>query len=90
VVVLDVMMPYIDGFDVLDAMRRIPGCERLPVIMETANPSRESGRRAVDSGLTYMLAKPLDLAMLVRAVTKTIRQSRAAARAKRGCPGPGT
>ena len=35
-VVLDVMMPYMDGFEVLKTIRREPETENLPVIMLTA------------------------------------------------------
>jgi len=35
-VVLDVMMPYMDGFEVLQNLRRIPSTREIPVIMLTA------------------------------------------------------
>ena len=72
-VVLDIMMPDMNGFALLDIIRETPGIKDVPVLLQTANPSREHGRRAVDSGLTYMLAKPLDVDLLVRAVKGSIR-----------------
>ena len=72
-VVLDIMMPDMNGFALLDIIRETPGLQNVPVLLQTANPSREHGRRTVDSGLTYMLAKPLDVDLLVRAVKGSIR-----------------
>lgn len=73
VVVFDIMMPDMNGFALLDVIRRTPGLEAVPVILQTAYPSREHGKRTVDSGLTYMLAKPLDVKLLVRAVKDCVR-----------------
>ncbi len=76
VVVLDIMMPDMNGFALLDVIRRTPSLEKVPVVLQTANPSREHGQRTVDSGLTYMLAKPLDVNLLVRVVKNCIRATR--------------
>ena len=73
-VVLDIMMPDMNGFALLDIIRETPGIKDVPVLLllQTAYPSREHGRRTVDAGLTYMLAKPLDVDLLVRAVKECI------------------
>ncbi len=79
VAVLDIMMPDMNGFALLDVIRRTPGLETVPVILQTAYPSREHGKRTVDLGLTYMLAKPLDVKLLVRAVKESVRATCAGA-----------
>ena len=76
VVVFDIMMPDMNGFALLDVIRRTPGLEEVPVVLQTANPSREHGQRTVDQGLTYMLAKPLDARLLLSAVKNCIRARR--------------
>jgi DNA-binding response OmpR family regulator len=56
-VVLDVMMPGLDGFAVLDTIRALPG-EPVPVLMLTAAAERHAVSRAWTSGVDYFLAKP--------------------------------
>jgi DNA-binding response OmpR family regulator len=56
-VVLDVMMPGLDGFGVLEAIRGQPG-EPVPVLMLTAAAEPDAGTRAWANGVDYYLAKP--------------------------------
>jgi DNA-binding response OmpR family regulator len=56
-VVLDVMMPGLDGFRVLSTIREQPG-EPVPVLMLTAAAEADAGARAWASGVDYFLAKP--------------------------------
>jgi DNA-binding response OmpR family regulator len=56
-VVLDVMMPGLDGFGVLNAIRALPG-EPVPVLMLTAAAEADANARAWAGGVDYYLAKP--------------------------------
>ena len=56
-VILDVMMPGLDGFGVLDAVRAQPG-EPVPVLMLTAAAESNANARAWAGGVDYYLAKP--------------------------------
>jgi len=56
-VVLDVMMPGLDGFGVLSTIRALPG-EPVPVLMLTAAAERDASTRAWMGGVDYYLAKP--------------------------------
>jgi DNA-binding response OmpR family regulator len=56
-VVLDVMMPGLDGFGVLTAIRALPG-EPVPVLMLTAAAEADANARAWANGVDYYLAKP--------------------------------
>ena len=73
-VILDIMMPDMNGFAVLDVMRATPALKNIPVIFQTAYPSQEHGRRTVDAGESYMLCKPLDISLFVRAVQRCLRE----------------
>jgi cyclic di-GMP phosphodiesterase len=59
-VLLDVMMPGIDGFEVVRRIRDHPGYRDLPVIMVTALDSREDRMRSVEAGANDYIAKPVD------------------------------
>lgn len=56
-VILDLMMPGLDGFGVLEAIRAQPG-EPVPVLMLTAAAESEANARAWASGVDYYLSKP--------------------------------
>lgn len=57
-VLLDIMMPYLSGFDVLDEVRRLPHRERTPVIMLTAKGQDTDRARSMELGATEFLTKP--------------------------------
>jgi len=68
IVFLDIGLPGLDGFQVARRLRKIPACERIPIVAVTGY-SRESDRqRAFRSGFTEHFAKPIDPHALVRAV----------------------
>ncbi len=71
-VILDIMMPDMNGFAVLDVMRATPALEDTPVIFQTAFASQEHGRRTVEAGESYMLCKPLDVDLFVRVVQRCL------------------
>ncbi len=57
-VILDVMMPYADGFAVLAHMRAKPGWRDTPVIMLTARSQEKDIVRAFDAGASDYIVKP--------------------------------
>jgi DNA-binding response OmpR family regulator len=58
VVTIDVMLPYVDGYQLLAEMRARPGWEKLPVIMITAKSQEKDIVRALDAGANDYLVKP--------------------------------
>lgn len=66
-VLLDLMMPYIDGFTVLETLRAAAGQAFLPVIVLTADANETTKLRALRAGATDFLLKPFDqLEVLLR------------------------
>ena len=57
-VLLDIMMPFVSGLDVLAQARRIAGRESTPVIMLTAKGHDADRTRALELGATDFLTKP--------------------------------
>ena len=66
-VLLDLMMPYVDGFTVLESLRAAAGEAFLPVIVLTADANETTKLRALRAGATDFLLKPFDqLEVLLR------------------------
>jgi EAL domain-containing protein (putative c-di-GMP-specific phosphodiesterase class I)/DNA-binding NarL/FixJ family response regulator len=59
-VLVDLRMPGIDGFGVLELLRRESADGYLPVVVLTAEPSRDTRKRALSLGAADFLAKPFD------------------------------
>lgn len=69
-VILDVMMPGMDGFTVLERLRSDPATEGIPVLFLTALDDESSERRGLDAGAVDFVTKPIRPAV-VRARVRT-------------------
>jgi CheY-like chemotaxis protein len=65
-VVLDIMMPGMDGHGVLARIRGAEGGQTLPVVMLTAAADDSQAWQAWSGGVDYFLAKPFDPSELLR------------------------
>ncbi len=72
-VVLDVMMPGLNGFDVCQAIRSLPGGRNAPVLMATALDDIESIDRAYRVGATDFIGKPINWPVLPHRVRYMLR-----------------
>ena len=72
-VLLDLMMPKMNGFEVLDFMNRNHAIEDLPVIMISGEDSEASVRRAYEMGVSDYVARPFDARVVYRRVFNTIK-----------------
>ena len=67
IILLDIIMPDLDGFQTLDAIRSIDGCEKIPVIFLTSLSDAESELHGLRSGATDYITKPYNpLVLLAR------------------------
>lgn len=69
-VILDVMMPKMNGFEVLKNVRASPKTEDLPVVMLTARSSQEDVWEGWREGVDYYMTKPFDIEELLRFVER--------------------
>ncbi|MGY1825820.1 ATP-binding protein [Blastococcus sp. SYSU DS0541] len=67
-VLTDVMMPGVDGFELLRALRADPATRHLPVIMLTARAGQEASVEGLEAGADDYLAKPFRAAELLARV----------------------
>jgi PAS domain S-box-containing protein len=76
VVLSDISMPEMDGFEFLSRLRQIPGKEDLPAVALTGFGRPEDVQRASDKGFYAHLTKPFDIQRLASLLQKVPRISR--------------
>jgi CheY-like chemotaxis protein len=67
-ILMDVMMPVMDGNETMRQIRRMPGWRDLPIVAVTASAGAEDERKSRDAGASAFLAKPLDHNRLLRTI----------------------
>jgi signal transduction histidine kinase len=75
-VLLDLLMPEVDGFEVLTAMSRDPALREIPVLVISAVEASEDIARAIEMGAIDCLPKPFDPAMLRVRLRTALEQAR--------------
>ena len=65
VVIVDLMMPEMDGYQLFDAIHHRPGLAGLPVIALTGNALEQERRKALDAGMSDYWTKPLTASVVV-------------------------
>lgn len=75
-VLLDVMMPGMDGFDVCREMKKMTSRAHIPVVMVTALSETEDRIAGLDAGADDFLSKPVDDSLLLARVGSLIRLKR--------------
>jgi putative two-component system response regulator len=73
---LDLMMPHVDGFTLLESLRTEAGEVFLPIIVLTADVDPKSKLRALRTGATDFLLKPLDEAEVLARITNVLESRR--------------
>jgi CheY-like chemotaxis protein len=72
-ILLDVMMPKLSGFEVCKAVKSNPKTKRIMVLMVTALNERGDIERGVDSGTDDFLSKPVNKVELVKRVQNMLK-----------------
>ena len=74
VILLDVIMPIMDGHEMLEALRKQPGCDDISVIMLTARSQTQDIARANACGIEDYIVKPFDLSELLEKIESVIER----------------
>jgi len=75
VILLDLMMPQMDGFEVLEKLREQPETMDIPVVMLTGLSDREKIREAIEKGTQYYVVKPFEIHDLLSKIKIAYKES---------------
>ncbi len=67
-ILLDLTVPYLDGFEMIAALRNDPATQAIPVIVLTGRGDDETYTRARDLGAPELLTKPVERDLLMKAI----------------------
>ena len=68
IILMDIMMPKMDGYQTMKAIRRQPGFQRLPIIALTAKAMKGDREKCFEAGASDYLAKPVNTEQLLSAL----------------------
>jgi DNA-binding response OmpR family regulator len=78
IILLDVMMPLIDGFEVCKRLKADPATAQIPVIMLSAASHAESVQKGINAGAVDYLVKPFEPEQLENLLVKVIKSGQPA------------
>jgi len=76
IVLLDVIMPIMDGLEMLERLRKNDATRNIPVIMLTARSQNQDVARANGYGIEDYVVKPFDLSELLEKIEATLEKKR--------------
>ena len=62
---LDIMMPEMDGIDTMRVIRKLPQCASLPIVAVTAKAMKGDREKCIEAGAWDYLSKPVDTEQLL-------------------------
>jgi signal transduction histidine kinase/ActR/RegA family two-component response regulator len=74
IVLMDVMMPGLDGFDTIRIVRQLEGYRDLPIIAVTAKAMMGDREKCLEAGATDYVAKPVNMDLLLATLWRSVQQ----------------
>jgi CheY-like chemotaxis protein len=74
IVLMDIMMPDMDGFDTMRAIRRVPRFKSLPIVAVTAKAMKGDRETCIEAGAWDYLSKPVDADRMVSSCRAWLRR----------------
>ena len=69
-ILMDIMMPIMDGYETMTAIRKIPACKDHPIIAVTAKVSDGERKRCLAAGASDYIPKPVNAAELLESISR--------------------
>lgn len=74
VILLDLMLPEVNGFDILKQLKKDPEYKKIPVIIVSAKHEDEDFDKAVDLGAASYVTKPFDMNTLKNIIQRELKK----------------
>jgi CheY-like chemotaxis protein len=71
-VLMDMMMPEMDGYEAIRVIRNTPSISQIPVIAVTAQAMPEDRQKCLDAGAQEYVSKPINVDQLISAIEKLL------------------
>ena len=77
-ILMDIQMPKMDGYKATQEIKNLPDKDKacIPIIAMTANAFAEDVQAALNAGMDDHVAKPVDMSILISAITKYIEKAK--------------
>jgi CheY-like chemotaxis protein len=72
--ILDIIMPEMDGYQLCEKIRAMKGYSRTPIIMLTAKSGEEDQKKGLRAGANLFLPKPIPPRLLLELVDSTLKE----------------
>jgi DNA-binding response OmpR family regulator len=82
-VLLDLTVPYLSGFEMIKALRNDPATKNIPVVVLTGLKDDETFAQARKLGASHFLTKPVDRDVLIRAIEAQLKAPKTRAKGKK-------
>ena len=75
-VLIDINLPEIDGYEITTRLRRMEGLKNIPIVALTANVLKGDRERSLDAGCDGYIQKPIDVDLLPAQIAAFLRRAR--------------
>lgn len=80
-IITDILMPTMDGYELVEQLHKIPTLKNIPIIFYTATYRSEEAKKLADScGVHFVLAKPSDPQLILDTVQQALKVTKAASK----------
>ncbi|MBN2165819.1 MAG: response regulator [Marinilabiliaceae bacterium] len=75
-ILMDIQMPLLDGYSAAEAIKKLSGCESLPIVAMTADAVEGAKERCINAGMIDMVAKPIEPHHLYKTIFDQVKNKK--------------